>query len=53
MGKSRKNRDKKNNHSYYDDSDYSNHKKYKKNRFDGKRKDKEVQQRLFVDWDSI
>lgn len=55
MGRSRKNRDKKRAHGYYDDSydDYSRNKKYKKNRFDNNRRDKEIQQKLFVDWDKL
>lgn len=54
MGRSRKNKDKKTQHSYYNDnSDTANTKKYKKNRFDDSRKNKEIQQKLFVDWDKI
>jgi hypothetical protein len=57
MGRSRKNKDKKKTGSYYDDDrddySYNGNKKNKKSRFDDRRKDKEIQQRLFVDWDSL
>jgi hypothetical protein len=55
MGRSRKNKDKRREHSYYDDSydERSRNKKFKKNRFNDNRKDKEIQQRMFVDWDSL
>jgi hypothetical protein len=55
MGRSRKNRDKKKGHGYYDDGhdDYSRNKKFKKNRFNDNRRDKEIQQKLFVDWDKL
>ena len=55
MGRSRKNKGKKRGHSYYDDGhdDRSRNKKYKKNRFDDNRRDKEIQQKLFVDWDKL
>jgi hypothetical protein len=52
MGRSKKNRDKKRQHSYYDE-DYSNSKKYKKSRFEGNRRDKEIRQKMFVDWDTL
>jgi len=54
MGRSRKNRDKKKQNGYYDDNnDQANNKKHKKSRFDNSRKDKEIQQKMFVDWDAI
>jgi hypothetical protein len=55
MGRSRKNKDKRREYSYYDDGcdDRSRNKKFKKNRFNDNRKDKEIQQRMFVDWDSL
>jgi hypothetical protein len=54
MGRSRKNRDKKKQNGYYDDiNDQANNKKHKKSRFDDSRKDKEIQQKMFVDWDAI
>jgi hypothetical protein len=56
MGKSRKNRDKKKQNGYYDDttqSDYSGNKSNKKSRFDGNRRDKEIQQKMFIDWDTL
>ena len=55
MGRSRKNRDNKKRQSYYDDNhdDRSRNKKYKKIRFDDNRRDKEIQQKMFVDWDTL
>ena len=55
MGRSKKNRDKRKKNGYYDDnsSDISNIKKHKKSRFDDSRRDKEVQQKMFVDWDTL
>jgi hypothetical protein len=55
MGRSRKNKDRRRQGSYYDDGhdERSRNKKFKKNRFSDNRKDKEIQQRMFVDWDSL
>jgi hypothetical protein len=53
MGKKGKKQNKKN-RVYSDSADeYSYRKKYKNSRFDDIRKTKEVQQKMFVDWDSI
>jgi hypothetical protein len=54
MDKKGKNRQKNKNRAY-DDSvvEYSYRKKYKNSRFDDNRKTKEVQQKMFIDWDSI
>lgn len=52
MGRSKKNKDRKRERSYYDE-DYSNSKKYKKNRFDSNRQNKQIQQKMFVDWDTL
>jgi hypothetical protein len=55
MGRSRKNKDKRREYNYYDDGrdERSRNKKFKKNRFNDNRKDKEIQQRMFVDWDTL
>jgi hypothetical protein len=54
MGRSRKNKDKRREYNYDDGRDErSRNKKFKKNRFNDNRKDKEIQQRMFVDWDTL
>ncbi len=55
MGRSRKNRDKKKQNGYYDDTSHSDYpsNKNKKSRFDDSRRDKEIQQKMFIDWDKL
>lgn len=54
MGKKGKKQQRNKNRAYDDSAvEYSYRKKYKNSRFDDSRKTKEVQQKMFVDWDSI
>ena len=52
MGKKNKKQNKNKNQAYNDSyNEYSYKKKLKNSRFDDNRKTKEVQQKMFVDWD--